>query len=81
MVISCHLSPGRVRHCSTDPAAGRVLKRTPLMQAIADKIQRAGRRNRYRLRKQVVEVVFGQQKAAKGFQQFLLRSLEQGKGE
>ena len=79
--INAYLCPGRIRHGSTDPAAGRVLKRTPLMQAMADKIRRAGRRSRYRLRKQVVEPVFGQQKAARGFRQFLLRGLQQVKAE
>jgi transposase len=79
--INAYLCPGRVRHGSTDPTAGRVLKRTPLMQAMADKIRRAGRRSRYRLRKQVVEPVFGQEKAARGFRQFLLRGLEQVRGE
>ena len=34
------------------------------------------RRSRYRLRKQVVEPVFGQEKHARGFRQFLLRGLE-----
>jgi transposase len=79
--INAYLCPGRVRHGSTDPTAGRVLKRTPLMQAMADKIRRAGRRSRYRLRKQVVEPVFGQQKSARGFRQFLLRGLERVRGE
>jgi transposase len=79
--INPYLCPGRVRHSSTDPTTGRVLKRTPLMQAMADKIRRAGRRSRYRLRKQVVEPVFGQEKSARGFRQFLLRGLEQVRGE
>ncbi len=64
--INAYLGPGRVRHGSTDPTAGRVLKRTLLMQAMADKIRRAGRRSRYRLRKQVVEPVFEQEKHARG---------------
>ena len=59
-----------------NPTAGRVLKRKPLMQAMADTIHRAGRRSRYRLRKQVVEPVFGQIKHARGFRQFLLRGLQ-----
>jgi Transposase DDE domain len=33
-------------------------------------------RSRYRLRKQIVEPVFGQIKQARGFRQFLLRGLE-----
>jgi hypothetical protein len=79
--VTAYLSPGRIRHGETDPAAGRVLKRKPLMQAMADTIRRAGRRSRYRLRKQVVEPVFGQIKQARGFRQFLLRGLNKARGE
>ena len=75
--VTPYLSPGRIRHGETDPAAGRVLKHKPLMRAMADKIRRAGRRSRYRLRKQVVEPVFGQIKQAGGFRQFLLRGVPQ----
>lgn len=49
--------------------------------AMALKLRRAGRRSRYRLRKQVVEPVFGQIKQARGFRQFLLRGLDQVKHE
>jgi Transposase DDE domain len=41
----------------------------------------AGHRSRYRLRKQVVEPVFGQIKQARGFRQFLLRGIEKVKAE
>ena len=40
------------------------------------RLRRAGHRSRYRLRKQVVEPVFGQIKQARGFRQFLLRGIE-----
>lgn len=79
--VRAYLSPGRIRHGQTDPTAGRVLKRKPRMQAMADTIRRAGRRSRYRLRKQVVEPVFGQIKHARGFRQFLLRGLVKVRGE
>jgi transposase len=79
--INAYLCPGRIRHGSTDPTARRVLKRTPLMQGMAETLRRAGRRSRYRLRKQVVEPVFGQQKSARGFRHFLLRGLQQVRGE
>lgn len=79
--VTAYLSPGRIRHGETDPAAGRVLKRKPLMQAMGDKIRRAGRRSRYRLRKQVVEPVFGQIKQARGFRQFLLRGFRNVQAE
>ncbi len=42
---------------------------------------RAGHRSRYRLRKQVVEPVFGQIKQARGFRQFLLRGLANVRAE
>ncbi len=40
------------------------------------RLRRAGRRSRYRLRKQVVEPVFGQIKGARRFQQFLFRGIQ-----
>ena len=79
--VRAYLSPGRIRHGQTDPTAGRVLKRKPRMQAMAETIRRAGRRSRYRLRKQVVEPVFGHIKQARGFRQFLLRGLNKVRGE
>lgn len=45
------------------------------------RLRRAGRRSRYRLRKQVVEPVFGQIKGARGFRQFLLRGIGKAKHE
>ena len=46
-----------------------------------DKLKRARRRSRYRLKKQVVEPVFGQIKQARGFRQFLLRGIDKVKAE
>ncbi len=43
---------------------------------MARRLKCGGHRSRYRLRKQTVEPVFGQIKAARGFRQFLLRGLE-----
>jgi hypothetical protein len=53
----------------------------PLMSAMAQRLKRAGRRSRYRLRKQVVEPVLGQIEHARGFRQFLLRGLDQVRAE
>jgi hypothetical protein len=44
-------------------------------------LKRAGRRSRYRLRKQIVEPLFGQIKHARGFRQFLLRGLDKVRAE
>jgi hypothetical protein len=79
--IKPYLCPGRLRHGSTDPEAKRKLRRAPRMQAMAQKLRRAGRRSRYRLRKKVVEPVFGHIKAVRGFRQFLLRGLHKVCGE
>ena len=51
------------------------------MRAMVARLKRAGRRSRYRLRKQVVEPVLGQIKQARAFPQFLLRWLDQVRGE
>ena len=48
---------------------------------MALKLRRARWRSRYRLRKQIVEPVFGQIKHARGFRQFLLRGFDQVKNE
>jgi hypothetical protein len=53
----------------------------PLTQAMQRKLKRAGRRSRYRLRKQTVEPVFGQIKEPGGFRQFLLRGIEKVSAE
>ena len=79
--ITAYLAPGRARHGEADAAGRRRLTKMPLMSAMAVRLKRAGRRSRYRLRKQVVEPVFGQIKQARGFRQFLLRGLDQVRGE
>ena len=73
--VGAYLATGRAKH----PAKGR--PKGPLVRAMRDKLKRAGRRTRYRLRKQVVEPVFGQIKQARGFRQFLLRGIEKVKAE
>lgn len=79
--ITGYLAPGRARHGEADAAGRRKVTKLPLMSAMAARLKRAGRRSRYRLRKQVVEPVFGQIKHARGFRQFLLRGLDQVRGE
>ncbi|KST56624.1 transposase [Methylobacterium sp. GXS13] len=79
--ITPYLAPGRARHGEGDATGRRRLTKTPLMRAMAARLKRAGRRSRYRLRKQIVEPVFGQVKQAGGFRQFLLRGLDQVRGE
>lgn len=52
-----------------------------LVASMRERLKRGGWRSPYRLRKQVVEPVFGQIKQAMGFRQFLLRGLAKAKAE
>jgi transposase len=70
--VRAYLAPGRHGRGRDDAI---VFKNSPRMTAMAKTLKRAGHRSRYRLRKQVVEPVFGQIKQARGFRQFLLRGL------
>lgn len=75
--IAGYIAVARAKH-----AADAKRKLTgPLTQAMQRKLRRAGRRSRYRLRKQLPEPVFGQIKQARGFRQFLLRGVEKVKAE
>jgi transposase len=75
--ISAYVATGKAKH----PAEIKRKVGGPLTQAMRTKLKRAAWRSRYRLRKQVVEPVFGQIKQARGFRQFLLRGIEKVKAE
>jgi len=79
--INGYVATGRQKHGETSVAGGRQVKRGTRVRAMRRKLQRGGRRSRYRLRKQVVEPVFGQIKQGRGFRQFLLRGMEKVAGE
>jgi transposase len=79
--IRGYLAPGRARHGNPDPSGQRQLRPGSRMAAMAARLRRAGRRSRYRLRKQTVEPVIGQIKHARGFRQFLLRGFVKVKAE
>src|SRR5215467_4515540 len=51
------------------------------LQRLRKRLKQGGGRSRYRLRKQVVEPVFGLIKQARGFRQFLLRGQRKVAGE
>jgi transposase len=75
--VAGYIATGRAKHAADDKrGAGG-----PLTQAMRHKLKRAGWRSRYRLRKQIVEPVFGQIKQARGFRQFLLRGVEAVRAE
>jgi hypothetical protein len=75
--ISAYVAIGRAKR----PADVKRDTSGPLTRAMIDKLKRAGWRSRYRLRKQVVEPVFGQVKQARRFRQFLMRGIEKVKDE
>lgn len=75
--IRGYVATGRAKH----PDGGEERRRGPLVSAMRRRLRRAGRRSRYRLRKQVVEPVFGQIKQARDFRQFLLRGIGKVKHE
>ena len=75
--ISAYVATGRAKR----PAEVKRNIGGPLTRAMRDKLKRAGWRSRYRLRKQIVEPVFGQIKQARGFRQFLLRGIEKVQAE
>jgi transposase len=79
--IGAYIATGRQKHGSK--AATHVINGKPgsLVAAMRDKLKRGGWRSPYRLRKQVVEPVFGQIKQAMGFRQFLMRGLAKVKAE
>ena len=70
--IDGYIATGRAKH----PTAENGKVGGPLTQAMRKKIADGGFETPYRLRKQIVEAVFGQIKQARGFRQFLLRGVE-----
>jgi transposase len=79
--IAGYLMPGRARHNQPGDTGRRRIAPGSRVAKMETKLRRAGRRSRYRLRKQVVEPVFGQVKAARGFRQFLLRGFDNVRNE
>jgi transposase len=75
--ISGYIATGRAKH----PSDVKRKITGPLTKAMRDKLKRAGWRSWYRLRKQIVEPVFGQIKQARGFRRFLLRGIEKVRAE
>ena len=75
--INAYIATGRAKH----PTESKRNVSGPLTKSMKSKLKRGGWRSRYRLRKQIVEPVFGQVKQARGFRQFLLRGVEAVKAE
>ena len=73
--IKAYIATGRQKHGTKAATHAKNGKPGSLIAAMREKLKRGGWRSPYRLRKQVVEPVFGQIKQAMGFRQFLLRGL------
>ena len=78
--IEGYIATGRQKH-GTKSATAKKTTPGSLIARMSTKLKRAGYRSRSRLRKQIVEPVFGQIKQARGFRQFLLRGIEKVSAE
>ena len=76
-----YIATGRQRHGASSATGHEEKKTGSQVKAMRARLRRGGWRSRYRLRKQVVEPVFGQTKEARGFRHFFLRGLEKVRGE
>jgi len=79
--INAYVATGRQKHGSKAATHAKYGQPGSIIARMRDKLKRGGWRSPYRLRKQVVEPVFGQIKQAMGFRQFLLRGLAKVKAE
>ena len=78
--VDAYVAAGRQRHSDANALRRRRANGTRV-SAMRTKLARAGRRSRYRRRKTLPELVFGQIKQARGFRQLLLRGLFNVQGE
>jgi len=79
--IDGYIATGRQKHGTKSATTKKTSAAGSLVAKMSTKLKRAGYRSRYRLRKQIVEPVFGQAKEARGFRQFLLRGIEKVSAE
>ena len=77
------IAPDQTRHGRVVPPAprGRIPRQLSPRDRMRRKLQTKRGRQRYALRMETVEPVFGQIKAGRGFRQFLLRGLAKVQGE
>jgi transposase len=71
--IDAYVATGRHKHGAPAPDGGSRAPEGSRIDRMRAKLRKDGFQSPYRLRKQTVEPVFGQIKAARGFRQFLLR--------
>jgi IS5 family transposase len=71
--VDAYVATGRQKHGTPAPDGGAPTTEGSRIDKMRAKLRNDGFKSPYRLRKQTVEPVFGQIKAARGFRQFLLR--------
>ncbi len=83
LCVDPFIAPEQTRHGRVPPSAprGRIPSHLSTRDRMRRKLQTKRGRQRYALRMQTVEPVFGQIKQVRGFRQFLLRGLEKVSGE
>ena len=83
LCVDPFVAPERTRHGRVAPPVprGRIPSNLSPRDRMRRKLQTKRGRQRYALRMQTVEPVFGQIKQGRGFRQFLLRGLEKVSGE
>ena len=80
--IDDYICPDRVKHGDVTPKVrGRPPKDLSFIDRVRRKLWTKAGRATYKLRKQIVEPVFGQMKGARGLRQFSLRGVEKVQGE
>jgi transposase len=81
--IDVYMPPDKMGHRLTLPPAprGRIPKSLSIVDRMRRKLRTKKGRERYGLRKELPEPVFGQIKEARGFRQFLLRGEDKADGE
>ena len=81
--IDPHIATERLKHHEEIPLApkGRIPKDLTAKQRMARKLRTKKGRETYAKRKGMIEPIFGQIKQARGFRQFLLRGMDQMRGE
>ncbi len=81
--IDVYITPGKTKHSDKPPPAprGRIPKDASVRERMIRKLRTKRGREVYARRKVIPEPVFGQIKAARRFDRFLLRGLEKVRGE
>jgi hypothetical protein len=79
--IRGYVATGRGHHHQPTATRDRAAVPDSVTGQMETRVRRGGWRSRYRLRKLIVEPVFGQIKHPRGFRQLLLRGLEKARGE